>query len=122
MKVIEKPWGREEILEQNDKYCLKRIIINPKHRLSLQYHVKKIETIAVVSGPLGLVIDTDFGITGRPGGVSQRVLKTGDHITIKPGQIHRFCAGESEVVLYEASTPELEDVIRLEDDYKRDNP
>jgi len=106
-KTVKKPWGKEELLEINDKYVLKRITMFLNERCSLQYHEKKKETIFVLQGKLFITSDgTNFN------------LGTGDYMTINPKVHHRMKAMENSTYL-EASTPELNDVIRLEDDYKR---
>jgi mannose-6-phosphate isomerase-like protein (cupin superfamily) len=112
MRIVEKPWGREEIWAETDRYVGKYLHINSGHRLSLQYHKNKMETIRVISGEL--ILETANGVI--------QVLKQGDTFHVSPGTIHRFGAGENEgVVLVEVSTPELDDVIRISDDYLRDN-
>ena len=112
MKVIEKPWGKEEVLEVNDKYMVKRLTMLAGHRCSLQYHEKKHETIYVLSGKLGIVH-----------GKEEKSLKTlelvtGDFLSIEARIIHRMM-GIEDCVYLEASTPELTDVVRLVDDYDR---
>ena len=112
MQKIEKPWGYEEIWAKTDKYAGKILTILPKQRLSLQYHQKKEETIYVLSGLLRVWTsndDTDFKDYG-PGAVYH----------VNPGDVHRF--GSALLVqtkLLEVSTPELNDVVRLADDYNR---
>lgn len=107
-----KPWGYEKIWAMNEKYVGKILKINPGHRLSRQYHEVKDETIHVLSGML-LLLHGAHEV--------EHVLAPGSCFRIKPGTIHRFCApeGGEPVVLLEASTPELEDVVRLDDDYGR---
>ena len=110
--VVLKPWGWEKIWAHTDKYVGKILHINPGHRLSKQYHEVKDETIHVLSGILVLCTNEMELVQTLTAGTSLRIL---------PGLIHRFEApanGEP-VVLLEASTPELDDVIRLEDDYDR---
>ena len=110
--VVLKPWGWEKIWAHTDKYVGKILHINPGHRLSKQYHEVKDETIHVLSGILILCTNELEIVQTLTEGMSLRIL---------PGLIHRFEApanGEP-VVLLEASTPELDDVIRLEDDYDR---
>lgn len=111
-KIIEKPWGREEILELNDKYMLKRLTMLKNCRCSLQYHNKKRETIYVLSGELkifeGETKDT----------LKSAVYKAGDVITIEPKVIHRMEGLDISVYL-EASTPDVDDTVRIEDDYNR---
>lgn len=105
---IEKPWGFEEIWAHTDKYVGKLLHIKKGHRLSLQYHEVKEETIYVLSGVLTLITDKEHII-----------LPPGETYHISPGDIHRFSAAEEDVTLMEVSTPDLEDVVRLEDDHGR---
>jgi len=114
VEIIEKPWGKEEIIEINEKYMVKKLTMWKDHRCSLQYHNQKCETIYVLSGKLRIYQ-----------GVSQERLEfkeflQGDYITIIPKVIHRMEAVEDSVYL-EASTPEMDDVIRLNDDYNRES-
>jgi mannose-6-phosphate isomerase-like protein (cupin superfamily) len=109
MKIIQKPWGREEWYEVNDKYVLKMLVVAPKQRLSLQYHDKKLETMLCVEGYGTLTLgETDY------------FLDKGSVHTIHPGQKHRLTAGDCVLRIIETSTPEIEDVVRIEDDYSRD--
>ncbi len=112
MKIIEKPWGKEEVIEINEKYMVKKLTMWKDHRCSLQYHNLKCETIYVLSGELRIY----FGDMREK--LSSKIFRQGDTITIKPGIIHRMEGVENSVYL-EASTPEIEDVVRIEDDYKR---
>ena len=112
MYFIEKPWGSEEILEKNQNYVVKRLIMNKGHRCSLQFHEFKKETIFVLEGELKIY----HGLSQDK--LKSKVYKAGDSITINPKEIHRMEAIEKSVYL-EASTPELDDVIRLVDDYQR---
>lgn len=112
VKKIEKPWGYEEIWAVTENYVGKMLIILPGHRLSLQYHEKKEETLYVLSGFLRIWESKD--------NESYRDLGPGGVYHVKPGQIHRFgCASSEKTKLVEVSTNYLEDVIRIEDDYKR---
>ena len=109
-KRIEKPWGFELIWAQTPDYVAKLLVINAGQRLSKQYHEKKTETIFVMEGVL-LNYDKDDNET---------VLSQGQSLHVSPGQVHRFCAPEGRYVkLIEVSTNHLDDVVRLEDDYKR---
>jgi mannose-6-phosphate isomerase len=114
MKIIPKPWGREEIWAHTEKYVGKKLIINPWKRLSKQYHVKKEETILVAQGVLILETGDSFNY-------EKKNLKPGEIFHVVPGTIHRFGAGDHEVHLIEVSTPELDDVVRIEDDYSRES-
>jgi len=109
------PWGWQEIIQKNDKYVMKQIHINPGKRLSLQYHENKTETIFCMS-------DEAIVWTKRSAEDTETkkiTLKYGEAFHVQAGQIHRFTAGFKAVDLIEVSTPELDDIVRLEDDYNR---
>jgi len=112
MKIIEKPWGKEEVIEINDRYMVKKLTMYKGHRCSLQYHKIKRETIYVLSGQLCIY----FGPSQEK--LESKVFTSGETITLPTGVVHRMEAVEDSVYL-EASTPEMEDVVRLSDDYKR---
>ena len=112
MKIVEKPWGRELWVAHTDRYALKIIEVNKGTRSSLQYHVKKHEHIYVDSGLLEVEWEDDAGQ------MQTLRLKPGDVIENKPGRKHRVLALEN-VRVIEVSTPELDDVVRIEDDYNR---
>lgn len=112
MQVIEKPWGREELVEINDKYMVKKLTMWAGHRCSLQYHNLKKETIYVLSGVLKIIQGPSQDE------LIEKLYYAGDTITISPGLIHRMEGVEDSVYL-EASTPEMDDVVRLVDDYQR---
>ena len=108
---VDKPWGHEIRWAVNEKYIGKVLYISSGKRLSRQYHKEKDETIYVLSGVLILELGDAEETT---------VLKEGDSYRIRPNTIHRFCAPiDSSVKLIEVSTPEIDDVVRLEDDYGR---
>lgn len=109
---IDKPWGFEIHWANCDSYVGKILSIAPHHRLSLQYHVKKEETIYVMSGVL-ILWESDQEDAGK-------MLGPGSVYHVKPNQIHRFGAGNQPVMLMEVSSPEIDDVVRIKDDYKRD--
>ncbi len=112
MQVIEKPWGREEVVEINDKYMVKRLTMWAGHRCSLQYHNYKKETIYVLSGILKIIQGE------AQDKLVEKLYYPGDTITIPPRLIHRMEGVEDSIYL-EASTPEMDDVVRLVDDYQR---
>jgi quercetin dioxygenase-like cupin family protein len=113
MRTIQKPWGKEEIWAEAEAYAGKYLYINKGCRLSRQYHEKKEETIRVISGVLLLELGASADLT-------LLMLEAGDTFHIPPNTIHRFCAStHDDVILVEVSTNELNDVIRLEDDYSR---
>lgn len=114
-KIIKKPWGHEEIWGNvPGKYLGKTLHINMKNRLSLQYHKEKEETIYVVRGVLTLTTKEHNSDVER-----LQKLGPGQFFHITPGLIHRFTAEGGDVVIAEVSTYFPDDVVRLEDDYKR---
>jgi mannose-6-phosphate isomerase-like protein (cupin superfamily) len=114
-EMIKKPWGYEQIIQKNDQYVLKQIHIEPGKRLSLQYHEQKTETIFCMSDEV--IVWTKRSADDTE--VKKVTLKYGEAFHIEPQQIHRFTAGFKAVDLLEVSTPQLDDVVRLEDDYNR---
>jgi mannose-6-phosphate isomerase len=112
MKIVEKPWGRELWIAHTDKYALKIIEVNAGTRSSLQYHVRKHEHIYVDAGVLQIEWENEGGQ------METLTLKAGDVIENKPGRRHRVTAIEN-ARLIEVSTPELDDVVRVEDDFGR---
>lgn len=111
-KIVQKPWGYEEIWADCQNYLGKILVIEPNKKLSRQYHVLKEETIRVLNGKLILEI-------GPSSAVESKILFPGDIFHVVPGTIHRFCAGDEKVELLEVSTAHPDDVVRIEDDYKR---
>jgi mannose-6-phosphate isomerase-like protein (cupin superfamily) len=108
---VEKPWGYELIWAHADRYVGKVLHIAAGHALSLQYHRQKDETIHLLAGSMRLEYD-------RGEGRREVVLRPGESVRIRPGMVHRMVAlGDCDVL--EASTPELDDVVRLEDRYGR---
>ena len=112
MKVVSKPWGKEIWLELNDNYCYKRIYINAGTKTSYQYHEKKLETNYVIDGEAEIWLENDEGV------VEKNVIKKDDFFTVVPPRKHRVIA-LTDVILQEVSTPEIDDVIRIEDDSHR---
>jgi mannose-6-phosphate isomerase len=110
---VDKPWGHELIWAHTDRYVGKILVIETGKRLSLQRHVIKDESIYVLSGRLNLTLEDDAGE------VRVAELGPGDQRHIATGRIHRYEALERCEVL-EVSTPELDDVVRLEDDFGRE--
>ncbi len=111
MKKVDKPWGHEEIWAHTDKYVGKFLVINPGHSLSRQYHEVKEETIYVLEGQLVLEVGDHDRET--------LILDPGATYHVRPLVVHRFKAPSTGCKLIEVSTPELDDVVRLEDDYNR---
>ena len=112
VRFVEKPWVYEEIWAETDRYVAKYLYINSGHRLSRQYHKVKDETIRVLNGTMLLEI-------GDAAPFTKMRMIPGDTFHVMPGTVHRFCAEGSSVLLVEVSTPELDDVVRLDDDYSR---
>ena len=112
IRRIEKPWGHELIWAETDRYAGKILVIETGRRLSLQYHERKLESIFVVAGRLR------FHLEGADGQMGVEELGPGDTRLVPVGRRHRFEAIER-VELVEVSTPELEDVVRVEDDFGR---
>jgi len=110
---VDKPWGNELIWVLTDRYCGKIITIEAGKRLSLQRHKKKDEAVLLLSGRLRLHLEDDSG-TIQPIDLGPR-----DALRVPAGRIHRFEALER-CELVEISTPELDDVERLEDDFGRE--
>ena len=113
-RTVDKPWGSELIWAETERYVGKVISINPGQRLSLQYHEIKDEAILVTSGTLRLHLEDAEGEMGIVD------LVPGEHCRIPVGRKHRFEALDEPVQLTEISTPELNDVVRLEDDFARE--
>ncbi len=110
---VDKPWGHELIWTHTDRYVGKLIVIEAGRRLSLQKHVYKDESVLVISGRMILHLEDDQGT------VVPIELGPGDHRRVPTGRIHRFEAIDR-TELVEVSTPELDDVIRLQDDFGRE--
>lgn len=107
-RVVRKPWGREIVFARNSRYAGKILVIEKGHRLSLQYHKVKRETLYLLEGRLHVEL-----------GRRSRVVKAGAVIDVPPRTVHRFEARYGRVKLVEVSTPELSDIVRLADDYGR---
>lgn len=112
---IGKPWGHELIWAHTDRYVGKILHVARGHALSLQYHRVKDETIRVLTGAL------DFEYAADDGPRETVRLTPGMSFHIPPGMRHRMIAVEDTDVL-EVSTPELDDVVRLQDRYGRTGP
>jgi mannose-6-phosphate isomerase-like protein (cupin superfamily) len=108
---VEKPWGYELIWARTDRYVGKILHVKAGHVLSLQYHNKKDETMHVLSGEL--ILRTQPGET-----LVSRAFKAGETAHIAPKLVHQIEAVVDSDVL-EASTPELDDLVRIQDRYGR---
>ena len=109
---VEKPWGYELHWAKTERYVGKVLHINAGHALSLQFHNLKDETIYVQRGRMMFEI-------GQQGGPIQTIeMRPGDAVHVTPLTVHRMTAIE-DCDLLEVSTPELDDVVRIEDRYGR---
>ena len=112
--IINKPWGWERILDLNDRYCVKELFVGQDKRLSLQYHQVKRETLVLMRGAAGLVLN------GPDGTGTVNSMKPGEAHIIEPGMVHRIVGVAKEgALILETSTPEVEDIVRIEDDFGR---
>jgi choline kinase/mannose-6-phosphate isomerase-like protein (cupin superfamily) len=114
MKTVIKPWGKEEWLELNDRYCYKRIYINAGYKTSFQYHNLKRETNYIISGEAEIWLENDNGV------VEKKLMKAGEYFNVTPPKKHRVIA-LTDIILQEVSTPEVDDVIRIDDEFHRAN-
>lgn len=112
MNIVYKPWGKEVWIEQNNFYCYKRIYINKGHRTSYQYHNEKLETNYIISGVAEIWLENEEGV------VEKKKMNKDDFFTVLPGRKHRVIA-ETDIILQEVSTPQVDDVVRIEDDTYR---
>ena len=112
VRRVEKPWGYELIFAHTSRYVGKILHVNAGQALSLQYHRIKDETLFVREGSFELVVDEGQGLISR-------TMQAGDSYHVTPGTVHRMIAGPDGCDILEVSTPELDDVVRLEDRYGR---
>jgi mannose-6-phosphate isomerase-like protein (cupin superfamily) len=112
-RIVPKPWGSERIFAANGRYAGKLITIRSGETLSYQYHRQKEETVHVLSGVLGMETEGE-------GGRFLLNLAPGETFHVIPGTRHRMFAKDGDVLLVEVSSPELDDVVRLEDRYGRE--
>lgn len=110
MQIVNKLWGYEQVIVNNDKYCAKLLHIHPGWECSLHYHPVKKETFICVEGQ----VEVDLEVGGL---IRQQPLRLCQQLTINPGTAHRFRAANDEfaVLLEISSTHSDEDVVRLED-------
>lgn len=110
---VDKPWGYELIWAKTDQYVGKILHINKGHQLSLQYHQQKEETIYIQSGQMKFLFEET---PGAP--LVEKILNPGDVHHVPPNRQHRMIALE-DCDVFEVSTPQLHDVVRLSDSYGR---
>ena len=107
-KIVNKHWGQEIWISEEKEYAGKILEINKGAQTSLHYHAKKKETLYVFEGTLNIELVNGKLVT----------VHSGESITFNPGNAHRLKAID-DVKIFEVSTPQLDDVFRLKDDYKR---
>lgn len=112
-KFIKKPWGSEILWAVCNHYAGKILFIEKGSRLSRQYHKVKEETIFVLEG--SLLLEIGYNQDNK----ETLFLEEGDNYHITPGTVHRFCAHKCDVKLVEVSTTQLDDVVRISDDFGR---
>ncbi len=112
VRRVDKPWGHELIVAHTDRYVGKVLHIEPGQALSLQYHKRKDETFFVARGEIELQVE-------EAGELRSQRLQEGEAYHVLPDTRHRMIAGAAGCDLFEVSTPELDDVVRLEDRYGR---
>lgn len=112
--MIKKPWGHELILETNPRYTVKQIYVKAGHRLSLQYHKVKSETMICVSGKAFLEAYNQRGQITKYGYMQPYVP-----YCIQPWTMHRLAATDEDAIVVEVSSSQLDDVVRMDDDYGR---
>lgn len=110
---VDKPWGHEVIWAETERYAGKILVIEGGRRLSLQRHLEKDESILILEGRLRVHLE------GDDGRVAITELGPGEARQIPAGRIHRYEAIDR-CRLVEVSTPELDDVVRIDDDYGRE--
>lgn len=122
-KVVVKPWGKEVWINyrkdesvgyEEKRYVMKKLYIDKGTKTSFQYHLKKVETNFLISGSVEAWFETE------PGYIEKKVLSNGAIWSIPAGTKHRIITLE-DVVLIESSSPEVDDVVRIEDDTLRGN-
>jgi mannose-6-phosphate isomerase len=111
LRRVPKPWGHELIFAENERYAGKILHLEAGQSLSLQYHERKDETLFVLEGAVALSVEVD-------GEMKEMWLAAGQAYRIQPGVRHRLRADRS-CDIVEVSSPELDDVVRLEDAYGR---
>jgi mannose-6-phosphate isomerase-like protein (cupin superfamily) len=109
---VDKPWGYELRWAITDRYLGKVLHINKGEALSLQYHERKDEYLYLLTGAIDMELGRDDGK------LTTHRMKAGDTLHITPGTRHRMTAVE-DTDIFEVSTPEIDDVVRLEDRYGR---
>lgn len=111
---VHKPWGSESLIVRTEQYVMKFLRIKAGERLSVQYHERKRETLHCLEGE-GIAL---LGMAGEAKELKTHVFKPGATLHIEPMTVHTYEA-ITDMLLVEVSTPEIDDVVRLEDRYGR---
>ena len=114
VRRVDKPWGYEIIWAHTDRYVGKVLHINAGQALSVQYHNRKDETVYLLSGEMKYWVQPEGGPELR-----DMRLRVGDAFRITPGTVH-YMEAVTDCDVLEASTPELDDVVRIKDRYGRE--
>ena len=114
VRHVPKPWGHETIWAANELYAGKILHIKAGQKLSVQYHVQKDETVYLLAGELKYCVQLNGSESPR-----DMELKVGQAFRITPGTIH-YMEAVTDCDVLEASTPHLDDVVRLQDSYGRE--
>jgi mannose-6-phosphate isomerase-like protein (cupin superfamily) len=109
---VDKPWGHELIWAETEQYVGKLLFVRAGHALSLQYHERKDETLHLLRGEMVFLVGPSLAALERV------PFRAGESFRVRPGTLHRMEA-VTDVEILEASTPHLDDVVRLEDRYGR---
>jgi mannose-6-phosphate isomerase-like protein (cupin superfamily) len=112
VEKVDKPWGYELIYAHTDRYAGKILHVDAGQALSLQYHEEKDETLFLLEGEYLLVVEENDEMV-------EHSIRAGESYHIRSGTRHRMVAGPDGCDILEVSTPELDDVVRLEDRYGR---
>ena len=112
VRTVPKPWGHETIWAHTEQYVGKVLHIKAGHALSVQYHNRKDETVHLLAGQLVYWVKVD-------GEMRDMRLQPGQSFRITPGTVH-YMEAVTDCDILEVSTPELDDVVRLEDRYGRE--
>jgi len=114
VRRVDKPWGYEIIWAHTDRYVGKVLHINAGQALSVQYHNRKDETVYLLSGEMKYWVQPEGEQELR-----DMRLRVGDAFRITPGTVH-YMEAVTDCDVLEASTPELDDVVRIKDRYGRE--
>ena len=113
-RIVGKPRGHEELIVLTDRYAAKILVVEPGQRLSVQYHARKTETLLCVDGDGWVELGSIDDLARR----ERTPFGPGQALHIAHGTVHTI-EGRTKLTVFEVSTPELDDVVRVEDRYGR---